>query len=327
VTIEEIQDAYPTLDVVSHNNRKKLMEQGYKQKQIPRVEAIVLIGEPVNWESHLQLLVDLLITNGEPNHCPKSYPEVHLPILVCNTDLVFMAEACMPRLAHGSFLVCLESLYERITGNKLIYTAIIGKPSEVTYRFAEHTIAIKRRQMGYVNTPLRKLYFIGDNPEVDIVGANIYNKFVSRFRRLSSNSEKNLNQDEIAQIRRQAAVSESRIIPDEAVFVPHECKAITSILVGTGVYNPDQGAEMAKKFLRYRHRDFEKVAELSKPDHYFENCLDAIKFILAKEKFDPRKTTFLPGSKEVIDTSSFSRDDVFINVPCNLKTIYEQSAK
>jgi len=59
---------------------------------------VVLIGEPNKWETHLQLLVDLLLTGGYPAFAPEGgFPTKHIPVLACNMDLVFMAEACMPR--------------------------------------------------------------------------------------------------------------------------------------------------------------------------------------------------------------------------------------
>lgn len=75
--------------------------------------AILMIGEPTKWESCLQLLIDLLVTEGKPTSAPSSFKTVkQLPIIACNMDLVFMAEACMPRFGHGAFLVCLEALYK-----------------------------------------------------------------------------------------------------------------------------------------------------------------------------------------------------------------------
>lgn len=56
-----------------------------------------MVGEPKNWESYLQILIDLLVTNGKPNNPLDHFPENHLPILACNMDLVFMAEAALPR--------------------------------------------------------------------------------------------------------------------------------------------------------------------------------------------------------------------------------------
>lgn len=67
------------------------------ESSFPRVEAVVLFGEPIRWETSLQLLIDVIMTNGLPTEAPKCVPRPHLPILACNMDLQWMAEACMPR--------------------------------------------------------------------------------------------------------------------------------------------------------------------------------------------------------------------------------------
>lgn len=59
-------------------------------------------------------------------------PYPHLPILACNTDLVWMSEAKMPRFGHGTFLHCLEQIYEKLSGYELKYTTLVGKPAEIT---------------------------------------------------------------------------------------------------------------------------------------------------------------------------------------------------
>ena len=55
-------------------------------------------------------------------------------------DLQWMAEAVLPRFGHGAFLLCLENLYKKVTGRDLVYSALIGKPSEITYRHGEHVL-------------------------------------------------------------------------------------------------------------------------------------------------------------------------------------------
>jgi HAD superfamily hydrolase (TIGR01456 family) len=106
----------------------------------PKLEAIVLFGEPIRWETSLQLLIDALLTSGMPAVPPKSIPYPHVPILACNMDLQWMGEALMPRFGHGAFLLCLENLYKKVTDRELIYTALVGKPSEITYRHSEHVL-------------------------------------------------------------------------------------------------------------------------------------------------------------------------------------------
>ena len=58
---------------------------------------MLLLGEAVRWETNLQLIIDLLITNGHPDFSPVSPPKEHIPVIVANTDLVYMAEAPLVR--------------------------------------------------------------------------------------------------------------------------------------------------------------------------------------------------------------------------------------
>ncbi|VDP58062.1 unnamed protein product [Schistosoma margrebowiei] len=114
-----------------------------------KILAIILTGEPARWESSLQLLVDLLMTDGKPDEVPETFPEEHLPIIACNMDLVYMDKAALPRFGHGAFLICLQTLYNQLTGYKLRYTSLLGKPSEITFRFAEHILTLTSKRMGY----------------------------------------------------------------------------------------------------------------------------------------------------------------------------------
>ena len=53
--------------------------------------------EPAEWDSALQLIVDVLMTNGKLLDPPMKLPYPHIPLLACNMDLQWMAEAWMPR--------------------------------------------------------------------------------------------------------------------------------------------------------------------------------------------------------------------------------------
>lgn len=61
------------------------------------LSAIILFGEPVRWETNLQLIIDVLLSDGQPSRALKEIPYPHLPVLGCNMDLLWMAKACMPR--------------------------------------------------------------------------------------------------------------------------------------------------------------------------------------------------------------------------------------
>lgn len=59
--------------------------------------AVILFGEPIRWETNLQLIVDVLLTNGNPDNSWNSVQYPHIPVLACNMDLLWMAEAKNPR--------------------------------------------------------------------------------------------------------------------------------------------------------------------------------------------------------------------------------------
>ncbi|XP_064632443.1 haloacid dehalogenase-like hydrolase domain-containing 5 isoform X2 [Lineus longissimus] len=287
-TIDDIIRGFPLLDMVDHANRKKVANGYQANEDVKRVEAIVMFGEPNKWESHLQLLIDLLVTDGYPTMAPEGFPEKHLPILACNMDLVFMAEACMPRFGNGSFLVCLESLYKKITGYDLQYTALVGKPSEITYRYAEHVITMQAKKMGF-KEPIMKLYFIGDNAEVDIVGANLYDQYMQRQRRRSFQMFEEMGgMIDITRLRNEIAISKCRAVPSEAIFSTQTVRKIDGILVGTGVFDPEKEEKLSEKQRStYRgHRDFDTNAysELRKPTIYVDDVCEALKYIIGQER-------------------------------------------
>lgn len=60
-------------------------------------EGVLLLGEPVRWETSLQLIMDVLLSNGNPGTGLAAAPYPHLPILASNMDLLWMAEAKIPR--------------------------------------------------------------------------------------------------------------------------------------------------------------------------------------------------------------------------------------
>ncbi len=175
-TVEQLRHAFPSLDAVDHKRRRAA--PCAFESFFPRLDAVVLFGEPTRWETSLQLLVDVLVTDGLPALAPQSFPYPHLPVLACNMDLQWMAEAVLPRFGHGAFLASLEHLYKKITGRDLVYTALVGKPSEITYRHSEMMLQEQAKDVLGLSRPIKHIYCIGDNIFTDIFGANLYNKYL-----------------------------------------------------------------------------------------------------------------------------------------------------
>ncbi|TRY63500.1 hypothetical protein TCAL_00409 [Tigriopus californicus] len=270
-TISQLRHAFPSLDVVDHKRRRTAPCSF--ETYFPRIEAVVLFGEPIRWETPLQLLIDVLTTQGLPCQAPKTVPYPHIPILACNMDLQWMAEAVLPRFGHGAFLTCLENLYQKITGHDLVYSALIGKPSEITYRHSEHMLQAAAKKIG-LDQPVQSIYCIGDNVCTDIFGANLYHKQLSKL----ASEEVSTHQTPLAASRS----FEHLMGPDESKFKP-EAKRCYSILVETGVYSFEDRAS-----LNWNHspRDFLPVEEkLLEPSFLVPNVSDAVDLILQREDF------------------------------------------
>ncbi len=125
-TIDQLIEIFPDLDYVDHEKRNLSFDEDkleILQKSFEPVELILLLGEPVKWETALQIIIDLLMTNGDPRvdiSDPEKFTKIpypHIPVIACNKDLTFKARATLPRFGHGAFLEGLEHLY-RVSQSK-----------------------------------------------------------------------------------------------------------------------------------------------------------------------------------------------------------------
>uniref|UniRef100_H3DKQ3 Zgc:77375 n=1 Tax=Tetraodon nigroviridis TaxID=99883 RepID=H3DKQ3_TETNG len=269
VSIDMLRESFPLLDMVDHNRRPKL--------------------PPVRWETNLQLIIDILLTDGNLGSAYSSQNTPHLPLLGCNMDLMWMAEAQSPRFGHGTFLVCLENIYKKITGEDLKYEALMGKPSELTYHFAEYLIRTQAEEREW-KSPITTLYAIGDNLMTDIYGANLYSRCLEE--RIS---RKNAKAKMVAATGTTATLSQEEEIDSlvEGELALPSATSCKSVLVCTGVYSPDadvpsDASQCIKETVFHGHRDFRFDPGLMEPDHIVQDVDEAVELIFELEKFVPQ---------------------------------------
>lgn len=254
ITLDDLLKVFPMLDATDLTRRLSLPIP--EDVEFTPVEAVVLFGEPVRWETFMQLLMDILLTNGDPRKVRLDYPYPHLPLLACNMDLQWRFTAQIPRFGHGVFLLCLESVYKKITEKDLQYQVMVGKPSVATYKYALKLIVEQAQKLG-VKENVTSLYMIGDNINTDILGANLYNDHLTR--------------------------GEKDIHYDPSVDVQSSVRNCYSVLVKTGV----SSEELFDRQINHVPRDFlgYDVAH-RKPTHIVQDFSDAIDLIFELEKFD-----------------------------------------
>ncbi|NXN04055.1 HDHD5 hydrolase, partial [Sylvia borin] len=94
ITIDTLREKRPLLDAVDHDRRPNVLPS---PEQLFSLSTVVLFGEPVRWETSLQLIIDVLLTSGYPGNPYEQENYPHIPVLACNMDLMWVAEAQSPR--------------------------------------------------------------------------------------------------------------------------------------------------------------------------------------------------------------------------------------
>lgn len=265
--MEDVRRAYPLLDMVDRDRRFKHLDT--PREELPPIEAILLLGEPVRWETSLQLIIDLLVTNGSPLSIPLSPCKEHIPVIAANTDLIYMSEVPLPRFGHGAFLLSLEVLFKKLTGHELVYTEFLGKPFIPNYQYAEYCLYQNSR-----SNPgqIKSLYAVGDNLDTDIYGANMCNEYVKVFHKSNGNNAENQARNSCSQ-RKQSALKWSP-----------EVKSLESILVHTGVSSQNDDKPASNEGAQFLHRDLAFQPHFRRANHVVENIVEAVELILKQEQ-------------------------------------------
>ena len=189
-------------------------------------------------------------------------------------DLQWSAEAPMPRFGHGAFLLSLENLYKKVTNQELVYTALVGKPSEITYRHSEHVLQEQARLIHECNT-IKHIYFIGDNPCTDIFGANLYDRYLGT-RRMEKESRR---------VKMSTSRSIDHLLNAEEGELNEGATHCFGCLVETGVYSRMTNDDEVS--LNHSPRDFLPVEKsFQEPHMVMPNVKQAVETIFDKEQFE-----------------------------------------
>ncbi|KAI3431576.1 hypothetical protein D9Q98_004626 [Chlorella vulgaris] len=163
------------------------------------ISAVMVLTDPSDWYRDLQLITDVLLSRGMPGHTsPPDAPPV--AVYFSNPDLLWANEFSAPRFGQGAFAACLETLYEKVSGQPL-NAHFFGKPHAAPYRLAEELLLAQAAALGLVPPtaeaalpgldsgaelaaqtstaaldgipwPFGAIYAVGDNPAADVRGAN-----------------------------------------------------------------------------------------------------------------------------------------------------------
>ena len=98
------------------------------------------------------------------------------PIYFSHNDIVWSAAHDNVRLGMGALRKTVEILFKDVTKGKELETIAFGKPQIGTFEFATRLLQQWRKDEHRINRPPETVYFVGDTPESDIRGTNLFNE-------------------------------------------------------------------------------------------------------------------------------------------------------
>jgi HAD superfamily hydrolase (TIGR01456 family) len=157
--VEKNPDLWPFIK--SHGREHQDLEE-------IQFSAIMMMHDSPDWGRDMQIMMDAL--RGVDGKILHEASQQSIPIYFSNSDLLWRAHHNRLRFAQGSFRHCFESLYHRLTGDSLTFTAF-GKPTNATFTYANQVLK-KLSGRGHFDA----VYMVGDNPAADILGANDFGR-------------------------------------------------------------------------------------------------------------------------------------------------------
>ncbi|KAL1630706.1 hypothetical protein SLS54_000577 [Diplodia seriata] len=157
-----------------------------------KIDAVFVYNDPRDWGLDAAIILDVLLSHQgimgtiSPKNGDRSLPnrgylqDGQPPLYYSNPDLWWAAKYHLSRLGQGGFREAMEGIWAAVTGGDRqgveLKKEVFGKPFRPTYEYAENLLNSYRSEMfaGTKLEPLKRVYMVGDNPESDIRGANMY---------------------------------------------------------------------------------------------------------------------------------------------------------
>eukprot|EP00659_Diplonema_papillatum_P019586 gene19586-30171_t len=133
-------------------------------------KAVAVFGEPDDWYSEIQIILDALHTHPGTN--ASNQPAQQIPLYWFNSDVTYSGQYHHPRLAGGSLLAALQGVHQALFSEspaKKLDVVHYGKPHQGQYAYLIEKLA---RLARCAARELTEVYCVGDNIWSDVAGAN-----------------------------------------------------------------------------------------------------------------------------------------------------------
>jgi len=134
--------------------------------------AVLMFNDSCTWGQDIQIACDILCSkNGKLGTQQIPYKEQAVPCYFAAADLLWSNDFPLSRFGQGAFKIAFTKLFRELTGREVDIIQF-GKPEKTTYDFTKELL--EKFSKNYLNEEISNVYAVGDNPSVDILGANNY---------------------------------------------------------------------------------------------------------------------------------------------------------
>ncbi|KAJ5101252.1 HAD-superfamily hydrolase [Penicillium alfredii] len=165
----------PTISPCRHFTEEERAEAKPRDFSKVNFDAILVFAESRDASTDFQIIIDLLLAkNGQLLTRDDDPAANHIPIYFSQGDLLCPTEhKGPPRLNLGAFRISIEAQYKALTGADL-ERVVYGKPERATYVCADEVIRSWMEEIHNERSLPEHIYMVGDNPQSDIIGGNLY---------------------------------------------------------------------------------------------------------------------------------------------------------
>lgn len=140
-----------------------------------KFDAVLVFADSRDYATDMQLIIDLVMSdNGKIGTRSPNPLESQLPIYFSHGDLVMPTEYKGPvRMTQGAFRIGVEAMFKALTGGDL-ERVVYGKPELAQYKYADEVLKAWMKELHNDYKLPENIYMVGDNPQSDIIGGNMY---------------------------------------------------------------------------------------------------------------------------------------------------------